>query len=91
MPGIGGGWPLDVLMLQVAKIGRLGSAAGYVWQGSEPFYGTRVGPGWYQSGTRVARGCKLPFSVLRMLMQPSRKRLGREGRTQQGQGSLVGT
>ena len=46
-----------------------GQAAGYVWEGGKPFYGTRVGPGWYQTGTRVARGCKLPFSVLRILMQ----------------------
>ena len=46
-----------------------GQAAGYVWERGEPFYGTRVGQGWYQSGTRVARGCKVPFSVLRMLIQ----------------------
>ena len=50
-----------------------GQAAGYVSECGEPFYGTRVGPGWYQSGTSVPRGCKPPFSVLRMLMQPSRK------------------
>ena len=55
-------------------------AAGYVWEGGKPFYGTRVGPGWYQGGTRVARGCKLPFSVLRMLMQVSRKPSPTEGR-----------
>ena len=33
-----------------------GQAAGYVWEGGEPFYGTRVGPGWYQTGTRVGKG-----------------------------------
>ena len=45
----------------------------FVLESGEPFYGTRVGPGWYQSGAGVANGCKLPFSVLRMLMQPSRQ------------------
>ena len=51
----------------------LRQAAGYVWEGGEPFYGTRVCPGWYQTGAGVARGCKAPFSALRMLMQSSRK------------------
>ncbi len=49
-------------------------AAAYVWEGDEPFYGTRVCPGWYQTGAGVARGRKLPFSVLRMLMQATHKR-----------------
>ena len=57
-----------------------GQAAGYVSECGEPFYGTRVGPGWYQTGTRVARGCKLPFSVLRLLMQVSRNPPLCEGR-----------
>jgi hypothetical protein len=51
-----------------------GQSAGCVWEGGEPFYGTRVGPGWYQSGAGVARRCQLPFSVLRMLMQATQKR-----------------
>ena len=46
-----------------------GQAVGCVWEDGESFYGTRVGPGWYQSSAGVAKGCKLPFSVLRMLMQ----------------------
>ena len=50
-----------------------GQVAGYVSGCGEWFYGTRVGPGWYQGSARVARGCKLPFSVLRMLMQPTPK------------------
>ena len=33
------------------------------------WYQTSIGPVWYQTGTRVARGCKLLFSVLRTLMQ----------------------
>jgi hypothetical protein len=49
--------------------------AGYVWESGEPFYGTRVGPGWYQSSAGVARGCKAPFSVLRMLMYSGAGRL----------------
>ena len=36
--------------------------------------GHRVGPGWYQSGAGVERGCKVPFSVLRMLMEATNKR-----------------
>src|ERR1019366_6652132 len=50
-----------------------GQAAGYVWECGEPSYGARVGPGWYRSGTGVARGCQVPFPVLRMLMQSGRK------------------
>jgi hypothetical protein len=73
LPGIGGGWSLEVLMLREGPPRVTGQAAGYVWEGGEPFYGTRLGPGWYQSSNRVARGCKVPFSVLRMLMQLSRK------------------
>jgi len=60
-------------MLREGQTRGLGQAAGHVWASGEPFYGTRVGPGWYQSGAGVARGCKVPFSVLRMLMQVSRK------------------
>src|ERR1035437_4947977 len=48
---------------------RPGQSAGYVWKGGEQFYGTRIGPEWYQSGTRVAGGCRVPFSALRTLMQ----------------------
>jgi hypothetical protein len=75
-----------IFIRSVDVAGRLtrgpGQAAGYVSECGEPFYGTRVGPGWYESGTSVPRGCKLPFSVLRMLMQPSRKPLRMEGRRQ---------
>src|ERR1035441_9709136 len=60
--------PLEVLMLREGQTRALGQAAGYIWGGGEPFYGTMVGPWWYQTATRVARGCKLPFSVLRMLI-----------------------
>ena len=48
-----------------------GAVGGYVGQGAEPFYGTRVGPGWYQTATSVPRVRNLPFAVLRMLMQVS--------------------
>ena len=60
-------------MLQEGQTRGPGQATGYVWESGEPFYGTRVGPGWYQGGAGLARGCKVPFSVLRMLMQASRK------------------
>jgi len=73
LPGIGGGWSLEVLMLRDGQTRGPGWAAGDVWESCEPFYGTRAGPGWYQSGTGVARGCKLPFPVLRMLIQANRK------------------
>ena len=49
-------------------------------EGDKSFYGTRVGPGWYQTGTRVARGRELPFSVLRILMQAGREPPPTEGR-----------
>ena len=55
-------------MLRDGQTKGLKQPAGYVWESGEPFYGTRVGPGWYQSGAGVAKGYKLPFSVLRMLM-----------------------
>jgi hypothetical protein len=47
--------------------------AGYVSGCAEWLYGTRIGPGWYQGSARLAWGCRLPFSVLRMLMQASPK------------------
>jgi hypothetical protein len=43
-------------MLWVGETGGLGPSAGHVWQGGEPFYGTRVGPGWYQGSAGVWRG-----------------------------------
>ena len=49
-----------------------GPAAGCIW-GGEPFYGARMVPGWYQTGTSVPRGRNLPFSLLRLLMQCDRK------------------
>ena len=67
-------------MLRDGQTRGRGQAVGYVWEGDKPFYGTRVGPGWYQSGTRVPRGCRMPLSVLRMLMQVSRKPPPTEGR-----------
>jgi len=48
--------------------------------------GHRVGPGCYQSGAGAERGCKVPFSVLRMLMQTSRKPPRREDRRQKAEG-----
>jgi hypothetical protein len=63
-----------MLILLEGQTNEFGQAAGYVWVSGKSFYGTRVGPGWYQSGAGVARGCKVPFSVLRMLMKPSRER-----------------
>jgi hypothetical protein len=43
-------------MLRVGQTWGTGQAAGCVWECGEPFYGTRVGPGWYQSGAGVAGG-----------------------------------
>ena len=40
-------------MLREGQTGGPGQAAGYVWGGGETFYGTRVGPGWYQGGKGV--------------------------------------
>jgi hypothetical protein len=60
-------------MLREEQTRGLGQAAGYVWARGKPFYGTRVGPGWYQSGAGVVRGCEVPFLILRMLMQANRK------------------
>ena len=60
-------------MLREGQTREPGHAAGYVWASGEPFYGARLCPGWYQSGAGVARDCKVPFSILRMLMQSSRK------------------
>jgi len=72
LPEIGGAWPLDMPMLLDGQTRGPRPAAGYVRESGEPFYGTRVGPGWYQSGAGVASGCKVPFSVSRMLMQANR-------------------
>ena len=72
-------------MLRKGQARGPGRPAGYVSGCGEPFYGTRVGPGRYQSGTRVGRGCKVPFSVLRMLMQASRKPPRGESRRQNGE------
>jgi hypothetical protein len=69
LPGICGGWPLAVLMLRVGKTGGLGPSAAYVSGCGEPFYGTRVDPGWYQTGTSVPRVRNPPFSLLRGLIQ----------------------
>jgi hypothetical protein len=48
---------------------RAGSISGC----AEPFYGTMTGPWWYHTATSVPRVRNLPFSLLRMLMQASRK------------------
>ena len=45
-----------------------GQAAGSISGCAESFYGTRVGPGWYQTATSVPRVRNLPFSLLRMLI-----------------------
>ena len=55
-------------------------AAGYISECGEPFYGTMVGPWWYHTATSVPRVRNPPFSLLRMLMQPSRKPPRGEGR-----------
>src|ERR1039457_1863838 len=62
-------------MLLDRQTGKPGQRAAYILAGGETFYGTRVCPGWDQSGAEVVGGCNLPFSVLRMLMQPSRQPL----------------
>jgi len=73
LPGIDGEGALEVLILREGQPRGLGQAASCVSECGEPFYGTRIGPGWYQSSARVARGCGVPFSVLRMLIQVRRK------------------
>src|ERR1035441_388773 len=73
LPGIFGGWPLEVLILMEGQIGCLGPSEGSFWGANEPFYGTRVGPGWYQTTTSVPRMRNLLFSLLRMLIQGSRR------------------
>ena len=64
---------LDVLMLRNGQTEGAGLAAGSVWEGGKPFYGTMVGPWWYHTATIVPRVRNLPFSVLRMLMRATRK------------------
>jgi hypothetical protein len=59
---------LEVLILRDGKTGRTGTSAASLLKSDKPFYGTSVGPGWYQSGTRITRGCKLLFSASRMLI-----------------------
>ena len=72
-------------MLRKGQARGPGRPAGYVSGCGEPFYGTRVGPGRCQSGIMVGRGCKLPFSVLRMLMQDKHKPPRGESRMQNGE------
>jgi hypothetical protein len=55
-----------------------GSISGY----AEPFYGTMSGPWWYHTATSVPRVLNPPFSLLRMLIQVSRKPPRKEGRRQ---------
>jgi len=43
-------------MPAVSPLEGPGQAAGYVWEGGKPFYGTRVGPGWYQGSTSKEPG-----------------------------------
>jgi|SRR5208282_2439699 len=73
LAGICRGCILDILMRRERQTRGPGEAAGYVSRGGELFYGAGVGPGRYQGGVGVARGFKVAFSVLRMLIQPSRK------------------
>jgi len=82
LTGIVGGLLLEVLMMRVGIAGGLRPSEDYTWGDCEPFYGTRVGPGWYQTGTSVPRVRYLPFSVLRMLIRPSPQSPRREGRRQ---------
>ncbi len=51
----------------------LGPPAGSISGCAEPFYGTMAGPGWYHAATSVLRARNPPFSLLRMLMQLSRR------------------
>jgi hypothetical protein len=46
-----------------------GPSAGHISGCAEPLYGTMLGPGCYQTATRVPRVRNLPFSLLRMLIQ----------------------
>jgi hypothetical protein len=73
LPGIGSGLALEVLIVREWKTVWPGGTADSIWEGGEPFYGTRTCPVWYQSGAGVASGSNVPFSVLRMLMQASGK------------------
>jgi hypothetical protein len=52
---------------------------------TRPFYGTRAGPGWHQTGASVPRVRNLPFSLLRMLIRVNRKP-PREGNAEGGGG-----
>jgi hypothetical protein len=76
LPGIGGGWALEVLMPLKEQTRGPVQAAAFVRERRKAFYGTRVCPERCQGSAGVARGCKPPFSVVRMLMQAA------PGRTQ---------
>src|ERR1039457_2001322 len=61
-------------MLRENDTGSLGAGGGLFWQCGEWFYGTMAGPWWYHGTARAARGCQVPFSVLRMLIQATPNR-----------------
>ena len=75
LPGIGCGLPLEVLMVRENDTGSLGAGGGLFGECGDWFYGTMAGPGWYHGTARAARGCQVPFSVLRMLIQATPERM----------------
>ena len=60
-------------MLLEGQTGGLGPSVGSISGCAEPFYGTMVGPWWYHTATSVPRVRNPPFSLLRMLMQVTRR------------------
>jgi len=62
-----------VLILLYGQTKGLGRPEGSISGSGEPFYGTMAGPWWYHTATSVPRVRNLPFSLLRMLMQLSRR------------------
>jgi hypothetical protein len=66
-------------MLREEHTMGLGRPAGYISGCAERFYGTRVGPGWYQTATSAPRVRGLPFSALRVLMHSGFFRFAAEG------------
>jgi hypothetical protein len=77
-------------MLRVGETGVWSCRRALFGGVAKTFYGTRVGPGWYQGTARVARGCQVPFSVLRMLMQTNRKPPRSEGRRRNAECRIAG-
>ena len=66
------------------RYGEFGAGGGLFWECGGWFYGTMAGPWWYHGTARVARGRRVPFLVLRMLIQaaPNRRQKFRAKGTQ---------